>query len=65
MVNGQPALYDAAGELLEDVENRFGDVPKVPSEMEWLIDNGSGYIAGETREFVADIGLKSLRTPAG
>ncbi len=49
--------------MLAAVENRFGNVLKAPSEIEWLTDNGSGYIAGKTREFATDIGLKPLTTP--
>ncbi len=43
--------------------NRFGNVPKAPTEIEWLTDNGSGYIADKTRSFASDIGLKPLTTP--
>ncbi len=49
--------------MLAAVEQRFGNVPKAPAEIEWLTDNGSGYIAGKTREFATDIGLKPLTTP--
>jgi putative transposase len=51
-----------SGELVRDVmvetmSKRFGDVPGLPSPAEWLSDNGSGYIARETRGFAQDIGL--------
>ena len=49
--------------MLAAVEQRFGNVPKAPAQIEWLTDNGSGYIAGKTREFAAEIGLKPLTTP--
>ena len=57
-----------SGELVRDVMvqtmcNRFGDVPGLPSPAEWLSDNGSGYIARDTRNFAQDIGLKPCRTP--
>jgi len=34
-----------------------------PSEIEWLSDNGSGYMADDTCRFAMDIGLKPLTTP--
>ena len=57
-----------SGELVRDVMvqtmcNRFGEVPELPSPAEWLSDNGSGYIARETRSFAQDIGFKPCRTP--
>jgi putative transposase len=57
-----------SGELVRDVMvqtmcNRFGEVPELPSPAEWLSDNGSGYIARETRGFAQDIGPKPCRTP--
>jgi hypothetical protein len=32
--------------MLAAVERRFGNVPKAPSEIEWMTDSGSGYIVG-------------------
>jgi putative transposase len=57
-----------SGELVRDVMvetmcKRFGEVPGLPSPAEWLSDNGSGYIARETRGFAQDIGLVPCRTP--
>jgi putative transposase len=57
-----------SGELVRDVmvetmSKRFGEVPGLPSPAEWLSDNGSGYIARETRGFAQDIGLTPCRTP--
>ena len=49
--------------MLAAVEHRFGDTLKAPEQIEWLTDNGSGYIAEKTRAFAADIGLKPLTTP--
>lgn len=57
-----------SGELVRDVMvqtlvERFGSVPELPAPAEWLSDNGSGYIARETRDFARDIGLVPRRTP--
>jgi putative transposase len=49
--------------MLAAVENRFGATLRPPSTIEWLTDNGSGYIADKTRMFAAEIGLKPLTTP--
>jgi putative transposase len=49
--------------MLAAVEHRFGNVRKAPVQIEWLSDNGSGYIADKTRAFASDIGLKPLTTP--
>jgi putative transposase len=49
--------------MLAAVEHRFGNVGKAPAQIEWLSDNGSGYIAEKTRAFASDIGLKPLTTP--
>ncbi|MBB5404396.1 putative transposase [Paraburkholderia sp. JPY162] len=49
--------------MLAAVENRFGNVLKAPTEIEWLTDNGSGYTAEKTRDFASGIGLKPLTTP--
>ena len=45
------------------VEYRFGPVNRLPSPIEWLSDNGSCYIAGDTKQFARDIGLEPLTTP--
>jgi len=57
-----------SGELVRDVMvktllERFGEVPELPHPAEWLSDNGSGYIARETRSFATDIGMLPRRTP--
>ena len=48
--------------LLEAVERRFG-TRRAPERIEFLTDNGSPYIARETRVFPRQIGLKSCFTP--
>jgi len=57
-----------SGELVRDVmvqtlNRRFGHVEQMPQPAQWLSDNGSGYIARETRAFARDIGLIACRTP--
>ncbi|CAM3861754.1 transposase InsO family protein [Kerstersia gyiorum] len=50
--------------MLAALEHRFGGADHAPSsEIEWLTDNGSAYIAGKTRAFVQQIGLKPVTTP--
>ena len=49
--------------MVASVESRFGRVNRSPRTIEWLSDNGSGYVAKETRAFARDIGLEPLRTP--
>lgn len=48
--------------MLTAVEHRFGRVNRLPHIIEWLTDNGSGYIAHYTRRFARDIGFEP-RTP--
>jgi putative transposase len=45
------------------VEHRFGRVNQLPTLIEWLTDNGSCYLARETRRFARDIGLVPRTTP--
>jgi hypothetical protein len=45
------------------VEHRFGRVNRLPVTIEWLSDNGSCYIAGDTRSFARDIGVEPRTTP--
>nr|WP_312483368.1 IS3 family transposase [Pseudomonas sp.] len=48
--------------MLESVEKRFGDqLPNTP--VQWLSDNGSAYIAEQTRLFAQQIGLQPVTTP--
>jgi putative transposase len=49
--------------MVASIESRFGRVNRSPRTIEWLSDNGSGYIARETRAFARDIGLEPLTTP--
>jgi putative transposase len=48
--------------MLEAVEKRFGEeAPANP--VQWLSDNGSAYIAEQTRQFARQIGLQPVTTP--
>jgi putative transposase len=49
--------------MMQAVEYRFGRHATVPSEIEWLTDNGSCYTAAETRSFARALGLKPVTTP--
>jgi putative transposase len=49
--------------MVQTLIQRFGDVPELPSPAQWLSDNGSGYMARETRAFAIDIGLVPCRAP--
>lgn len=49
--------------MLAAIENRFANVMRAPEQIEWLSDNGSGYIAHKSRAYATGIGLKPLRTP--
>jgi putative transposase len=49
--------------MLAAVEYRFGPVNRLPITIEWLSDNGSCYLAGETRSFARNIGLDPRTTP--
>ena len=55
---------DAVRDLMvAAVEHRFGRVTHLPATIEWLSDNGSCYIDGDTRKFARDIGLEPRTTP--
>ena len=49
--------------MVAAVEHRFGRVNRLPSTIEWLTDNGSCYVARETRRFANEIGLVACTTP--
>ena len=49
--------------MLAAVEHRFGLVNRQPVTIEWLSDNGSCYVADETRSFAREIVLESRTTP--
>ena len=44
--------------MIAAVEARFGQVNRLPHTIEWLSDNGSGYIASDTRALAREIGLE-------
>lgn len=49
--------------MVAAVEHRFGRVDRLPGPIEWLSDNGSCYLARETRRFARGIGLVPRTTP--
>ena len=49
--------------MVTAVEHRFGPVNQLPDTIEWLTDNGSGYIAHETKRFAREIGFEPRTTP--
>ena len=49
--------------MVATVEHRFGPVNRLPEPIEWLSDNGSCYVARDTRAFARDIGLIPRTTP--
>jgi putative transposase len=49
--------------MMQAVEYRFGASQTAPHEVEWLSDNGSCYIASNTRSFARALGLNPIRTP--
>lgn len=49
--------------MVAAVEQRFGRVNRLPQPIEWLSDNGSPYVARDTRTFARDIGLLPKTTP--
>ena len=51
--------------LIEAVDKRFGTVEPVPGghTLEFLSDNGSAYIATQTRQMARTLGLKPINTP--
>ena len=49
--------------MVAAVEHRFGPVDRLPQTIEWLTDNGSRYIATETRRFTREIGLEPRTRP--
>lgn len=49
--------------MVAAVEHRFGGVNRVPRTIEWLTDNGPGYVAHETRRFARSLGLEPRTTP--
>lgn len=49
--------------MLAAVEHRFGLVNRLPTVIEWLSDNGSCYIASDTKSFAREVGLEPRTTP--
>jgi putative transposase len=49
--------------MVASVESRFGRVNRLPDVIEWLTDNGSGFIAKETRAFARELGFEPRTTP--
>ena len=62
VVNAGISGSDIRDMMLEAVERRFGGY-RAPHPIEMLSDNGSPYIARETRIFAGQIGLKCCYTP--
>ncbi len=49
--------------MVAAVEHRFDRVNRLPRPVEWLSDNGSPYVARDTRSFAREIGLLPRTTP--
>jgi putative transposase len=49
--------------MVAAVERHFGLADQVPSLIDWLTDNGSCYLARDTRRFARDLGLIPKTTP--
>ena len=49
--------------MVAAVEHRFGQVNHLPGAIEWLTDNGSCYVARDTKRFARSIGLVPRTTP--
>ena len=49
--------------MIAAVEARFGPVNRLPQTIEWLSDNGSCYIAADTKRLAREIGLEPRTTP--
>ncbi len=61
-VNGGIDSHLVRDMMLKAVEYRFG-APVAPKPVQWLSDNGSPYVAGDTRRFAKDVGLVPVTTP--
>jgi len=60
---GGIAAEDLRDLMVATVEHRFGPVNRLAEPIEWLSDNGSPYVVGDTRRFARDIGLVPRTTP--
>lgn len=49
--------------VITAVETRFGRVNALPKPIEWLTDNGSCFVAKDTKSLLRDIGLEPRTTP--
>jgi putative transposase len=49
--------------IITAVENRFGCINILPKPIEWLTDNGSCFIASDTKSLLLDIGMEPRTTP--
>jgi putative transposase len=49
--------------MVAAIESRFGRVNRLPAEIEWLSDNGSPFVASDTRRFAREVGLAPRTTP--
>ena len=49
--------------MIDSMERRCGPVARLACAIEWLSDNGSPYVARETRALAREIGLVPLTTP--
>jgi putative transposase len=49
--------------VITAVENRFGRVNILPKPIEWLTDNGSCFVASNTKSLLLDIGMEPRTTP--
>jgi putative transposase len=46
--------------MITAVEYRFGPVNQLPQTIEWLSDNGLGYIAHDTKSLAREMGLEPI-----
>jgi putative transposase len=49
--------------VFQSMEQRFGKTASVPAPIEWLTDNGSCYVARDSRTFIRLLGFEPKRTP--
>jgi putative transposase len=49
--------------VITAVENRFGRLNILPKPIEWLTDNGSCFVASNTKSLLLDIGMEPRTTP--
>jgi putative transposase len=54
---------DDVRDLMVVAVEHLGRVNRLPVTIDWLSDNSSCYIAGDTRSFAREIGLKPRTTP--